>query len=650
MKLDYLKDSAFLKQLDNENNKTIYVKIVVLDLNENPIREISGRVSNQGSVNIDGKSAMRRTANITFLAEEVNNDLQNVDNILSINKKIQLLIGVENTINNIYDNIIWFPMGIYVIIQPNLSHSLQGVTISLTLKDKMCLLNGECGGTLPASITFHEYSQLQPDGSSIDTPQLIFDIIQTLVCNYGGVPISKIIINDIPREIKQIVRYVGSIPLYYNTVTSVFSTDAETIEKDPNRGEWIVFNYNEDIGYTYTDFIYPGELISGIGENVCNILDKIKTALGNFEYFFDANGNFVFQEVRNYLNNFYNAIDDQFAPYRLYNSGKLELQTNNLNILDIKNYVIDYRSNNKSIYTFEEGNGLITSFSNSPSYTNIKNDFHIWGKNGENQVIHYHLALMNKPTIMNTYYVIFPEDLDGNKTGEIRLANLNEKGEAYIPSDWRAELYLRGLQKLQLQQRPDIYEQELLDLFGTIYDFVNKRFKVDLINNPNNLVYFFDALEPVDKMHGCSIDALYPRILVCQEEHINKLYNKDIPNIIVINQEEDIIKKTELIARCELEGQPYAYVTSTIYNKIVLGTVGYAAHTKARELLYQHTNYKETISLQSIPIYYLDVNRRITVHDMASNIYGDYVINNISIPLNSGGTMAISATRALERI
>ena len=33
------------------------------------------------------------------------------------------------------------------------------------------------------------------------------------------------------------------------------------------------------------------------------ILDKIIEVLGNFEYFYDVNGNFIFQEIKNYLNN-----------------------------------------------------------------------------------------------------------------------------------------------------------------------------------------------------------------------------------------------------------------------------------------------------------------------------------------------------------
>ena len=57
----------------------------------------------------------------------------------------------------------------------------------------------------------------------------------------------------------------------------------------------------------------------------------------------------------------------------------------------------------------------------------------------------------------------------------------------------------------------------------------------------------------------------------------------------------------------------------------------------------------ETITLQAIPIYYLEPNTRITVNDNESNIYGDYMISTMSIPLDISGTMSISATRALER-
>jgi len=96
---------------------------------------------------------MRRTANISFIADEYENDLTTTKSLLSINKKVELLVGFRNTTNQYKDfDILWFPQGIYLIMSPSISNSSSGISISLTLHDKMALLNGECGGTLPASV------------------------------------------------------------------------------------------------------------------------------------------------------------------------------------------------------------------------------------------------------------------------------------------------------------------------------------------------------------------------------------------------------------------------------------------------------------------------------------------------------------------
>ena len=139
----YVTNADFLTALNNDRNKVIYVKITVLDTAEQPLRDIEGRVST-GSISVNGSSAVRRTCNITFVAEEADNNLTDIDNLLSMNKKIRVLVGLQNNVDSRYSDIIWFPQGIFVICQPSISHTTSGVTISLSCKDKMCLLNGEC--------------------------------------------------------------------------------------------------------------------------------------------------------------------------------------------------------------------------------------------------------------------------------------------------------------------------------------------------------------------------------------------------------------------------------------------------------------------------------------------------------------------------
>ena len=690
-----LRDKQFLKQLDNKNLQTYYVKIIVLNMQELPIEEITGRISS-GSININGDSAIRRTCNLTFLAkEEENANLTNVNSLLSINKKIKILIGVKNDINERYDDIIWFPQGIYIICQPNISYGANGVTISLSCKDKMCLLNGECGGGLPAPITFDSYDQIQADGTVTSVPQTIYSIIQTLVANYGGEALSKIMINDVPLDIKQIVRYTGSNTLYYDAQTKVYTTNVNETVTRPN--DWIPFGFNESIGYVYTDFVYPGSLQSGIGENVCSVLDKIKNTLGNYEYFYDLDGNFVFQEIKNYLNKSYSPVD----IYRLDNNRRVEIASNNLTILDNLSYKADFHSNSKTAYDFTEDTGLISSYTNTPVYSNIKNDFHIWGKNEDGFAIHYHLVIKDKPLKMNTYNVVFLKDESNKYTGGLRLAtkdeieqyssyNLNreiltdladgnlvngqtetyinndnivsvnvaeetiilpEDITAYVPSDWRAELYLQALTKKSNGIRPDIYEQELLDLFDSIYNFYERKFKADLVNNPNDLNYFIDYLKPSSELFDISVDSLYPRIYSYQQDNIVRLYNNDVPDVILIDKGmEDQIERIKIQTRCENEGQIFSNVESAIYANTATSVLGYSAQDSARELLYQYTHYNETITLQSRPIYYLDANTRITVNDIKSGISGDYIVKSISLPLDAGSSMSINATKAVDRI
>ena len=697
---DFLQDKEFLKNLDKENLKTRYVKILVLEdvikdnlvISETVSHSIEGRVTG-GSISIDGSSSVRRTGNISFIPEEKENDLTNISNLLSMNKKIRILIGVENNIDKRYDKIIWFPQGTFIIVQPSLSHSQTGTTINLQIKDEMCLLNGEMGGNLPASITFDSYDQVLgseevanlPDnpvdykvyiwnggyyiwnqktgyspsninmiGKVIKRPNRIYDIIQTLVCNFGNIPISKIIINDIDLELRASYRNISTDTLYFDPINARYYSNLTELERSGvNKDECYTFDYGEDCGYMWTDFTYPGSLVSGINENICSILDKIKNTLGNFEYFFDLDGNFVFQEVKNYLNNTYLPIEK-----KTIGESKDKYISNTSNILNgdilksgYKDYEVDFSNNLPSIYNFEENNNLFISTANTPSFTNIKNDFHIWGKNQGGLAIHYHIAFKNKPEkpYASRKVVFKTEDEDG----KIRLAlptDLEEDIIDYVPNDWRAELYLRGLEKIAVQQRPDIYEQEILDFFDMIYNMRDKTYKVDITDRPNRLNYWIDYIEPIGKMSDISIDNIGPKIYSYQKDNIKRLYDMDIPdyNIIGISQPKE---EKERLEKMSIErGNKISHVNTKIFNSLALGTIGYTAKEVARELIYQYTDFNSAINITGIPIYYIEPNRRITISDRAAGIFGDYIIKSINLPLDGKGTMSITATKALERI
>ena len=154
------------------------------------------------------------------------------------------------------------------------------------------------------------------------------------------------------------------------------------------------FLYGEDVGYTLTDFVYPGELSCAAGETITSVLDKIKKALGNYEYYYDIDGKFVFQEVRNYLNTSY--------------STSLSRQISNSN-----NFTFNYTTNSPVAYDFSDGE-IIQSYQNTPKYQQIKNDFIIWGQRetvaGQKVPIRYHLAIDSPPSINGSYFLDAPKD------------------------------------------------------------------------------------------------------------------------------------------------------------------------------------------------------------------------------------------------
>ena len=93
----------------------------------------------------------------------------------------------------------------------------------------------------------------------------------------------------------------------------------------------------------------------------------------------------------------------------------------------------------------------------------------------------------------------------------------------------------------------------------------------------------------------------------------------------------------------------YLYYPDLDFN-FINTSQGISAKDAIDDLLYQHSYCAEEISLNTIPIYYLQPNQRILVYNPETGINGEYIINKISSQLSLGGAMSISATKAVDRI
>lgn len=413
-----LKRRNFLKTIDNFVNQKQYVRLTLLNWNEEPLKEIQGVIAS-GSLSKDGSSSIRRTCSLTASIDSGEYDIENMSYDFAINKKIFIEIGVENHSNQFLDYpILWFPQGVFFIASASASSSVSSaVSLQLTLKDKMCGLSGDVSGTLPAAVIFDEMDTQDASGAYVTKKVLIYDIIKELVNHYGGEDLNNIVIEDVPRRIKRVMKWTGSNPLYLvpkqsgsaGVIWYAAYIDKPEILEDGT----IEILSGQDCGYVYDDFVYDSELSANLGESVTSVLDKIKNYLGNFEYFYDEFGVFHFREVKNYLNT--------------------TQATTLVNDMKKHDYLVE-TTTGKSVYTFSDKDNII-SISKTPQFNNIKNDFIIQGKrqgtNSQQQVdVRYHLCIDRKPlpvtsdergnNYYNTYYnlLLYTEE----STQEIKAA------------------------------------------------------------------------------------------------------------------------------------------------------------------------------------------------------------------------------------
>ena len=623
----YLNDTYFLLQVDNMQEKEQFVKITVLDKQEKPIRAIEGQVTS-GNLNINGSSAIRRNGSISFVVTNEEENTPFLQNLFFFNNRIKLEMGFTNTLDKYTEyKTLWFPLGTYVISKPSVTNNSGGVNISLTLNDKMVLLDGSAGGAIPSTIDFHEDAYGKP---------VPFDqCIQELVHHWGGEQLGKIIIENVPEYIDAIVRWGGE-----NNDTYI-------------NGE--LMGKKREVAH------FTSDVTSQPGDSVVTILDKIKQQLGNYEYFYDLDGNFIFREKRNYLNTSYSTYLDE-----------------NLIDLNKNNFIIDM-TKGRSIYNFTNSN-LITSYSNSPAYDEVKNEFIVWGKKEGNESLpcRYRLVIDSKPICQTHQDIIIYIEEDNNYHAlkrhnglieNIGYISVTEDGyfkyiDGEFPSfeevtvvyegdvisqDWREELYYQGIEALATGVDTGVYFEDLRNEWPKLYDLKEQKIKDVYLNDPLLMDYYLDFIDTNEELSKISVAAIGRRTKAQNVDSVNCVFEFNVPEVYFYSEAHDDAYKTMVQNHAATQKAEAIELSAEDYESLALSSTANDAYTEARAWLYESTQRNSTISISAIPIYYLDANSRITVSDSVSGIQGDFLINSISLPLDISGTMTLSCSQVLQK-
>ena len=634
-------NNSLLEKLVNEKIQTTYAKIVTYSFDEKPLSSIEGRVSG-GSIQANGASAVRRTLSLSMVAKPEIANIENFDNEIAINKKVKIYIGrlVEN-------EIMWFNCGFYVISNASVNQSTSGWTISISGKDKMALLDGTAGGTLPTAVTFHEIFEDLGDGNyKIDYPT-IYQIIQEAVNHYGEIPLHDIIINDLEKVAKVLIKYIGGKPIYFaeNYASFAYAEDAVHIQK---------YTYGQDVGYEFTAFTYPGELVLAAGATVVNLLEKICQILGNYEYFFDLDGRFIFQEKKNYLNT--------VSP---------------IAYLVPQDYIQSYST--EAAYEIKDSDTLV-SLTRSPRYEDIKNDFVVWGKNTSGVDIHYRLVIDEKPVLNKCKKYMWSVVNDMGDVINYLYTDTNTKPAeakelAASPcEEWREEIYRNALERQVQAQSTEPYDAEMLAFWRLLYNPDNKdwvyanypeynHWNPSVREDPASLIFWIDFIDTTSEVGKYAVSQIGRRMKVVNNDSIKILFTKQIPPIVFIPDYQEVADLLEIeYADAEDAAEKvreYCAANETNYffqlspqveSSFVNSSTGSSAFDEIRNLLYQYLVYNTTISISCLPRYWYEPNNMIYLENRENGIQGNYVITQYSLPLTYNGTMSITMTQALIRV
>ena len=529
------------------------IKISFLDMDEHFLRSAEG-VATSGSVNIDGASALRRTSQLVFSTQ----DLSAVEYFELYKTKFKLEVDLGAGYKT---------QGIYLLTNFSSNLTANNFTFNISGKDKMCLLNGEHGGSFASSIDFGKldsvnevyypieeglyeagkyYKQIKtPDNEDdtiynlsyeldygayrdpnttyfkkelqyIQTKIPIKDIIINLLTEHGYEKRENIFVYDLDIVGLELLEYRGSTPLYlYRDIKTgkiekltIEGTDEVVTEQgdvkhistlgsgyypltplgeeiDLSNATVVIDNgvryyiikieYGQAIGYRDTDLVYAGDLLGNINETIVSILDKIKSMLGNYEYFYNENGYFIFRRRKDYINNEFSTInvDGLGIEYSLSSPFQYE------------------------IYELKQSD--IISIQRTPSIMNIKNDFSIWGNR---QGINAQLPIHSRIAIHNT------PDWYTNYNG-IKFIYDEDSYDTLLSDKVIKEENIKTINKLLTENIEEKFKEEFLSQFGNInttnYEKLFKNYlpiqhtnKVNLVTK--NLYTILTIFYFIDKM------------------------------------------------------------------------------------------------------------------------------------------------------
>lgn len=286
-----------------------------------------------GTISIDAQSDIRTTASLTAVPVKNKRLHLDRDSIIWLNRLAKIQIGIYDIPNRQWH---WYKQGDFVFTNYGINYDATTNEISLSLADKMALLDGTKNGQLGAlSISYPAYEEDINTGEVIKY-NYIRDAVITTLSQFGGIT---------DYEIDDIGEFKGMPD--YNPEFEEYREQSKVQVKDGSyQPTWNAIPYNQ----VFTS-----------GCSILSILTTFRDLYPNYEMYFNKNGTFCCNMVPSCYND--DIIFDSDFFDKIYISENTTVDLNTVrNVCEVWGKTID-----TNFYTED------CSYSNNTYICNIAN-------------------------------------------------------------------------------------------------------------------------------------------------------------------------------------------------------------------------------------------------------------------------------------
>lgn len=171
---------------------------------------------------------------------------------------------------------------------------------------------------------------------------------------------------------------------------------------------------------------------------------------------------------------------------------------------------------------------------------------------------------------------------------------------------------------------------------------------------PYSLLFWLEFLDTDGELSSYSVPVIGPRQLAKTDNNVKAITYESVPNILFVynSNSKDLQSKIDRLNAYngDSTGYTYIYLPDRYKALFTVSSQGKTAKDAIDELLYNNTHAMLTSSITSIPIYYLEPNKRVGIYDDEIGINDEYILNKITIPLTYNGTMSMQVSKAVNRL